>query len=93
MPSVLTTASGQPLTALADPLPCQLGPGGLWFSELPGELEQAKAYCRQCSLRAACLAGAVERSEPCGVWGGEIFHRGAIIARKKPRGRPPKARP
>jgi WhiB family redox-sensing transcriptional regulator len=60
---------------------------------MPAELEQAKAYCQQCPLRAACLAGALERGEPCGVWGGEIFHQGAIIARKRPRGRPPRTRP
>ena len=79
--------------ALADLLPCQRGRGELWFSDLPAELEQAKASCRQCPLRAACLAGAIERAEHCGVWGGEIFHRGAIQARKRPRGRPPKTRP
>jgi hypothetical protein len=27
------------------------------------------------------------------VWGGEIFHAGAILARKRPRGRPPRTRP
>lgn len=36
-----------------------------------------------------CLAGAVERREPYGVWGGEIFDHGTITARKRPRGRPP----
>ena len=44
----------------------------LWFSELPGELDQAKASGQECPLRTACLAGAIERAEPCGVWGGEI---------------------
>jgi WhiB family transcriptional regulator, redox-sensing transcriptional regulator len=29
---------------------------------MPAELEQAKAYCQQCPLRAACLAGAIERA-------------------------------
>ena len=94
---VMSSASGaapaRPPAALADLLPCQRGRGELWFSELPAELEQAKAYCQQCPLRAACLAGAVERAEPCGVWGGEIFHRGAILARKRPRGRPPRTKP
>jgi WhiB family transcriptional regulator, redox-sensing transcriptional regulator len=74
------------------PTPCQRGPGDLWFSARPDELERAKAYCQQCPLRAACLAGALERAESCGVWGGEIFHRGAVIARKRPRGRPPGTR-
>ena len=35
--------------------------------------------------------GAIERNEPWGVWGGEIFDRGVVIARKRPRGRPRKA--
>ena len=39
---------------------------------------------------AACLAGALGREEPWGVWGGEIFERGAVIPRKRPRGRPRK---
>jgi transcription factor WhiB len=83
------TALAGPPSALAEPLPCHRVPGDLWFSELPAELEQAKAHCQQCPLRTDCLAGALERAEPCGVWGGEIFHQGAIIARKRPRGRPP----
>ena len=36
------------------------------------------------------LAGALDRGEPWGVWGGEIFDRGVVIARKRPRGRPRK---
>ena len=36
------------------------------------------------------LAGAVERREPWGVWGGELFQAGVVIARKRPRGRPRK---
>lgn len=71
-------------------LPCQRENPRLWFSERPAELNLAKAYCRTCPGRAPCLAGAVERAEPHGVWGGEIFERGEIIAEKRPRGRPPK---
>ena len=52
------------------------------------DLEQAKAACRDCPLRRPCLAGALERAEPWGVWGGEIFENGAVIAQKRPRGRP-----
>ena len=29
---------------------------------------------------AECLAGAIERAEPWGVWGGEIFERGGRTA-------------
>ncbi len=72
-------------------LPCRVQDPELWFAEAPAELEQAKAYCRQCPLQAACLAGAVERREPWGVWGGEVFERGVVIPRKRPRGRPRKS--
>lgn len=71
-------------------LPCRTEDPDLWFSENPTELEQAKTYCADCPLRTQCLAGALDRHEPWGVWGGEIFERGVVIARKRPRGRPRK---
>jgi WhiB family redox-sensing transcriptional regulator len=71
-------------------LPCQREDPRLWFSERPADLELAKAHCQPCPLRAPCRAGAAERQERHGVWGGEIFEQGSIIARKRPRGRPPK---
>jgi len=70
------------------PVPCRDGDSRLWFAEDPEDLELAKAHCRRCPLRAACLAGAIERREPCGVWGGEIFDRGQILPAKRRRGRP-----
>ena len=73
---------------LTKPLPCSENPS-LWFSERPADLELAKEFCQQCPLRVPCLAGAVERAEPLGVWGGGIFDRGVITAYKRPRGRPP----
>ena len=72
-------------------LPCQVRDADLWFAETPVELELAKSLCETCPAQRACLLGALERSEPCGVWGGEIFERGSIIARKRPRGRPRKS--
>jgi WhiB family redox-sensing transcriptional regulator len=71
-------------------LPCQVQDGDLWFAESPVLLAQAKAFCQECPVRAACLAGALERREPWGVWGGEMFERGAVLAYKRPRGRPRK---
>src|ERR1044071_3155230 len=71
-------------------LPCRKFDPDLWFSDSPAELELAKPLCGDCPLRVECLAGAVERSEPWGVWGGEIFERGAVVPRKRPRGRPRK---
>src|ERR671938_1911508 len=72
-------------------LPCRKFDPDLWFSDAPAQLELAKSLCGDCPLRVECLAGAVERSEPWGVWGGEIFERGAVVPRKRPRGRPSKA--
>ena len=71
-------------------LPCRKFDPDLWFSDSPAELELAKSLCGDCPLRVECLAGAVERAEPWGVWGGEIFERGAVVPRKRPRGRPRK---
>ena len=72
------------------PLPCREDDPDLWFAESPAQLELAKERCRDCPVRDACLAGALARGEPWGVWGGEIFERGVVIARKRPRGRPRK---
>ena len=72
------------------PLPCRVEDSELWFAETPARLELAKQFCGECPVREACLAGALRRREPWGVWGGEIFERGVVIARKRPRGRPRK---
>jgi WhiB family redox-sensing transcriptional regulator len=76
--------------AVATELPCQSEPE-LFFAEDPQDLRRAKALCRDCPVRAACLAGALQRAEPTGVWGGELLLRGVVIADKRPRGRPRKA--
>ena len=64
-------------------------PSQLFFAEDPAELEFAKTLCGTCAARAACLAGALARREPVGVWGGHIFDDGRVIERKRGRGRPP----
>ncbi|HZC73213.1 MAG TPA: WhiB family transcriptional regulator [Jatrophihabitans sp.] len=71
-------------------LPCHRHDPNLWFAEAPHELEFAKALCRPCPVRQACLAGALRRKEPSGVWGGEIVIAGRVVPRKRPRGRPRK---
>lgn len=73
--------------------PCRTHDPELWFADAPADLERAKALCGECPIRVACLAAAQARREYSGVWGGEIFHRGRIIPRKRPRGRPRKIRP
>lgn len=79
-------------TAVTDArqLPCRQNDADLWFAETPTELEYAKSLCADCPVKVECLAGALERQEPWGVWGGEIFERGTVVARKRPRGRPRK---
>jgi WhiB family redox-sensing transcriptional regulator len=75
--------------ALAD-LPCRLVDPELFFAESPADVETAKALCVDCPIRTGCLAGALDRREPWGVWGGELFIAGVVVARKRPRGRPRK---
>ena len=71
-------------------LPCTDDPE-LFFAESPEDVETAKALCVGCAARLTCLSGAIERQEPWGVWGGELFLRGEIVPRKRARGRPRKA--
>jgi WhiB family transcriptional regulator, redox-sensing transcriptional regulator len=73
-----------------DRLPCRLADPELFFAESPADVEAAKALCAPCPVREACLAGALERREPWGVWGGQLFVQGVVVARKRPRGRPRK---
>jgi len=65
----------------------------LFFSEQLDDIARAKAFCRACPVREACLEAAKARREPWGVWGGELFANGKVLAQKRKRGRPPKVRP
>jgi WhiB family redox-sensing transcriptional regulator len=71
-------------------LPCQDHDPDLFFADSPVEVERAKALCTDCPVKALCLAAALERREPWGVWGGEWFAAGEAVGRKRPRGRPRK---
>ena len=44
--------------AASSEIPCRAYDAELWFAELPAHVEQAKALCRMCPAREACLAGA-----------------------------------
>ncbi len=93
---VSTMVPAQGVFALPVPagldLPCREDPE-LFFAEAPADVEAAKALCQGCRTRAQCLEGALARREPWGVWGGELLIRGAIVPRKRPRGRPRKDDP
>jgi WhiB family redox-sensing transcriptional regulator len=83
----------QPLRPAAAPqLPCSTDPE-LFFADTAEDVRRAKALCGICPVRSACLAGALQRGEPYGVWGGALFLRGVIAPDKKPRGRPRKSAP
>lgn len=72
---------------------CADGTGNLtelFFSEQLDDIARAKAICAGCPVRERCLEQALERREPWGVWGGELFLNGRILAQKRKRGRPPK---
>jgi WhiB family transcriptional regulator, redox-sensing transcriptional regulator len=70
-------------------LPCREEPD-LFFAESPRLLEQAQGLCAGCPVQEMCLAGALERREPHGVWGGKIFVAGLVVQHKRGRGRPRK---
>ena len=59
-------------------------------SQALGDIAQAKRICAECPALAPCLEGALERREPWGVWGGQLFRNGRMLATKRRRGRPPR---
>ena len=65
----------------------------LFFSEQLDDILRAKEFCQGCAVRQPCLDGAIDRAEPWGVWGGELFANGKVLANKRRRGRPPKVAP
>jgi WhiB family redox-sensing transcriptional regulator len=72
---------------------CRIGDGALahlFFSEELQDIARAKSICAECPSLVPCLEGALERHEPWGVWGGQLFLNGKILASKRRRGRPPK---
>ncbi|MHA6762786.1 WhiB family transcriptional regulator [Streptacidiphilus sp. PAMC 29251] len=75
---------------LGAPIPCRSLDPEVFFAETPADVEYAKSLCGTCPVKESCLQGALERREPWGVWGGELFVQGVVVARKRPRGRPRK---
>jgi WhiB family redox-sensing transcriptional regulator len=65
----------------------------VFFSEDLYDIARAKHLCGTCPVKARCLDEALDRREPWGVWGGELFLNGKVLAAKRRRGRPPKDRP
>ncbi len=88
--SVLDHPATHTGTVQGERLPCRREDPELFFAESPADVETAKALCLDCPVRVECLAGALDRREPWGVWGGQLFLQGVVIPRKRPRGRPRK---
>jgi WhiB family redox-sensing transcriptional regulator len=80
MYALAAVPSGTEFRCLTDP--------DLFFAESPADITRAKELCRGCPAADACLAGALNRGEPWGVWGGELVLQGAVAASKRGRGRP-----
>ena len=59
----------------------------VFFSQDRKVIDQAKAICAGCPRREPCLEGALERREPWGVWGGELFRNGHVVTNRKRRPR------
>lgn len=62
----------------------------LFFSDDAFDLARARAICGPCPMAEQCLAGALDRGEAYGVWGGKLLVDGEIVEVKRGRGRPPK---
>ena len=65
-------------------------PTGIFFSEDLGDIARAKRICADCPSLTLCLEAAIDRNEPWGVWGGQLFRKGKILAYKRGRGLPRK---
>ncbi len=73
-----------------DIVPCRVHDAELWFPQAPEDVAFAKALCGTCPAVRVCLAHALAAEVWWGVWGGELFERGMLVATKRPRGRPRK---
>jgi WhiB family transcriptional regulator, redox-sensing transcriptional regulator len=49
---------------------CNQADPDLFFPEKGGSTREAKRICAGCEVRAECLAYALRRNEPSGIWGG-----------------------
>ena len=59
--SIMAVASSAAALPVGLDLPCTEDPE-LFFAESPEDVETAKAMCRGCEARLACLTGALERT-------------------------------
>ena len=69
-------------------IPCQRHDPELWFPKDAQTARRAKELCRGCPVLRPCLDVALTTEGASGVWGGELFERGALVPHKRYRGRP-----
>ena len=69
-------------------LPCHTADPDTFFADDSATITYAKSLCGGCPMKAQCLEGALSRGEPAGVWGGELFDNGQVIAARRAVGRP-----
>ena len=89
--STLTATQDYSETMVLSAKRCSDGNGTLsylFFSDEFVDIQRAKVICSRCSSRNECLQGALDRTEPWGVWGGELLEEGRNCSTKRPRGRP-----
>lgn len=79
-----------PADGSADRLPCRDEDPDLFFPEKQEQLTLARLACARCPIAVQCRAGAIERNEQYGVWGGQLILDGELVDTKRGRGRPPK---
>jgi len=63
----------------------------IFFPGDPEQLAAARAICATCPHTRQCLADALATGTSDGVWGGVLLERGAVVAVKRPTGRPRKS--
>src|SRR4051794_41929514 len=73
-------------TSVPEVLPCHRVDPDAFFAEAPADVEAAKELCRDCPVREACLAGALERRGPRGGLGGGRVSPGGRGGGTQPRG-------
>src|SRR3546814_20932374 len=74
-------------------LPCRVNNPELFFAASPTDADHAKTLCTDCPVQSLCLARAIDRPEPVGVWGGRLFLPVGLIHRHRAPARSPTTAP
>lgn len=62
-----------PVTIVADRLPCHVFDPDLWWSDYREDVQEARGHCSRCPIAVECQDAAIARKERAGVWGGVRF--------------------